>query len=164
MNGERAAIEGSVAVHPSSAQRVQDVAPDTPVTVSIILKRRAPESDIAKQIFSPNFQPLSREDAARQLGADPSDVAAVEQFCNGNRLHVLSADAVSRTVKVQGTAANVEKAFGVKLGWYEGENGQRYISYDGAITVPQNVAGAIMAVTGLDNRPVARTREASSFQ
>lgn len=159
MGTARAQIEGSAPTHPPAARRLESVSPETPVVASIILQRRSAENDIAKQLFSPNFQPLAREDAASQLGADPIDLGVVEAFVQQNGLSVQSADAVTRTVKVEGVAADIERAFGVRLSWYEGPDGQRYMSYDGPITVPEDVSQSIVAITGLDNRPIAHTRE-----
>jgi Pro-kumamolisin, activation domain len=79
------------------------------------------------------------------------DLAAVEAFAREYGLQVTEADAAKRTVKVAGTAQNLGRAFGVDLGVF-GD----YISYSGPITVPDHLVGCILAVLGLDNRPIAR--------
>jgi Pro-kumamolisin, activation domain len=79
-----------------------------------------------------------------------SDVAALEAFAHEYGLQVTEADPAKRTVKVTGTAENLSRAFGVDLGVFG-----NYIGYEGPITVPDDLAGCILAVLGFDNRPIA---------
>jgi kumamolisin len=57
-----------------------------------------------------------------------------------------------RTVKLEGTAADMSKAFDVPFERYELE-GTQYRARTGAVHVPAEMAGSIEAVLGLDNRP-----------
>ena len=84
---------------------------------------------------------------------DASDVALVENFAKDYGLEVPEASAERRTVKLSGTAEQMERAFGVQLAMFGNA-----ISYTGPITVPEAMAGKVMAVLGLDQRPVARRR------
>ena len=57
----------------------------------------------------------------------------------------------ARTVKVEGAATDFNRAFGIDLSSFG-----NYVSYSGPITVPESLASVVVAVLGLDNRPVAR--------
>ncbi len=81
------------------------------------------------------------------------DVAAVEAFARHYDLQVTEADAAKRTVKVSGSAQALGRAFGVELGAFG-----NYIGYQGPITVPDNLSGIVMAVLGLDTRPIAHSQ------
>ena len=60
-----------------------------------------------------------------------------------------------RTVKLNGTVANMQKAFGVTL-VHKVLEGVTYRVREGSITLPSNLVGPVEAVLGLDNRPQAR--------
>jgi kumamolisin len=78
------------------------------------------------------------------------DVDAVSGFAREAGLEVTEADAAKRTVKVSGNAAALANAFDVEL-----HASGNYVSYSGPISVPEELAGKVMAVLGLDNRPIA---------
>jgi kumamolisin len=90
------------------------------------------------------------------LSADPADLEAVRAFARDNGLKILAESAEARTVRVDGTVAQVGKAFGVEIEWRIDEQGRKYLSYRGALTVPAQLNGVVEAVLGLDQRPVAR--------
>ena len=50
----------------------------------------------------------------------------------------------------------VGQAFGVAIQWRVDLESRKYLSYQGPLTVPANLAGIVEAVLGLDQRPVAR--------
>ena len=81
------------------------------------------------------------------------DVAAVEAFARQYGLQVTEADAAKRTVKVSGSAYDLGRAFGVELSAFG-----NYIGYQGPITVPDDLSGIVMAVLGLDTRPIAHSQ------
>jgi hypothetical protein len=83
----------------------------------------------------------------------PQDAAAVEAFARQYGLQVTEANAAKRTVKVSGSAQALGRAFSVTLDSF-GE----YIGYEGPLTVPDNLSGIVMAVLGLDTRPIAHSQ------
>jgi kumamolisin len=85
------------------------------------------------------------------------DLDAVSRFAIEAGLEVTGADAAKRTVKVSGNAATLANAFDVDL-----RSSGNYISYSGAISVPEELTGKVMAVLGLDNRPIAHRRQRGS--
>jgi kumamolisin len=97
---------------------------------------------------------LSREDFAKQFGADPGDFAAIKTFATSHGLAVVQEDAARRTVILSGTVAQFNDAFGVKLERFEHAGGS-YRGRVGPIQLPDELRGIVEAVLGLDDRPQA---------
>ena len=152
MNGRRIPIAGSAPQHSDGLQS-STLSPEQQLTATIVLRRRPGSQDIGEQLLSGHFEPISRDEAASTIGADPQDIAAVEAFAQQYDLQLTSADPATRRVKVSGSVRNLEKAFGVEL-----RNYGNYVSYRGPLTVPESLSDSIIAVLGLDTRPVARPR------
>ena len=149
----RAEIPGSAPLHLSEAGSATPVSPKEHLRATIVLRRRPGTSDIGEKLLAGDFQPVSREKAAAAISADPNDVATVESFAGQYGLHVIASDPAKRMVKVEGTARDFDRAFGIELSSFG-----NYVSYNGPITVPEPLADVIVAVLGLDSRPVARPR------
>jgi kumamolisin len=60
-----------------------------------------------------------------------------------------------RTVELTGAAADMQKAFGVELNQKK-IDGVEYRVREGSIFLPSSLAGGVVAVLGLDNRPQAK--------
>ncbi len=99
---------------------------------------------------------MTREEFARQHGADPADVAKVRQFAAGQGLAVLQEHAGRRTLVLAGTVAQCSAAFGVELHHVEHEGGT-YRGRSGEIFIPGDLQDIVEAVLGLDDRPQAKT-------
>jgi kumamolisin len=139
----------------------QDVGPadrNQQIEVTIYLRRAPGGSSAADEIGS---QPISereymtREEFARSHGARPEDMAKVRAFAAEYGLRVVSEDAAARQVKLAGTVAAFNEAFGTALRRYEHRAGT-YRCRTGALTVPSELDGVIAGVFGLDNRPQAK--------
>jgi len=52
----------------------------------------------------------------QMYGASPADLDAVEKFATASKLKVLNRSVAKRSVLLQGTIANISRAFGVNLG------------------------------------------------
>ncbi len=142
--------------------RIGDQPLDERIEVSIILKpkKRAPIPTAGGAVFS-------REQFAARHGATTAAIDQIEQFAEENDLTVTAVWPERRTVKLEGTAANMIRAFDVKLDRYEHE-GRRYRARTGAIKLPPELAASVEAVLGLDNRTQAKAhfrvrREQSSI-
>ena len=59
---------------------------------------------------------------------------------------------------MQGLTAQMQAAFGVTLEVVGDAASQQHITYQGPLTVPKQLDGIIVAVLGLDQRPVAKPR------
>ncbi len=125
------------------------------VQVTVVLRRRSDPHQIA------HTTPSDRNYADRQAyggahGAHPNDIVALEKFAHDHQLTVVESHAESRRVRLSGSADAIQKAFGVSLSHYEvASSGLKYRGRTGSISVPEGLAPMIMAVLGLDNRPVA---------
>jgi len=128
----------------------------TPVTATVILRRNHP--DLGEDLLSGKAPRLTREQAAAVLGAKQEDIQEARKFAAQYGLTVAEDNQSARTLKLQGTARQMQDAFGVQLGWVSDGSGSRYLSHKGHISVPKNLAGKVAAVLGLDLRPIARHR------
>lgn len=100
---------------------------------------------------------MSRNEAAQTMGADPQDIQKATDFAESHGLTVTESSPAQRSLKISGTVAQMEDAFGVRL--LQGQSGnESYLYYDEPITLPASLAGVIEGVLGLDQRPVAESR------
>jgi kumamolisin len=148
--------------HPEAGlHTLPDPDPSTPIQVTILLRRRAvsgsAEAGRLERILEGESPPLSREEAAASLGADPADLDRVTRFAESHGLTVLESSQARRSVRVSGTVAQMEAAFGTKLHTHATE-GREYLSYDGVLSIPADLDGVVVGVLGFDQRPVARPR------
>lgn len=160
MSGQRVPIPGSAPQHPAEEHLSTPANPNQVVIVSIIVRRRAAAGDLEERLFSGRFQPLSQDQAAEAIGADPHDMEAVRSFAEQYGLRVVDENSATRTIRVSGTVQQMEEAFDIRLGWFPGTDGRNHLSYEGALSVPQQAAGVIIAVLGLDQRPIAKHHQA----
>ena len=130
--------------------RVGDQPNDEIIEVSVILKPKA-------RAVAPRERgtAISREEFAAKHGADSGAIDKVNQFAKAYDLTVVEVSAERRTVKLEGTAANMIRAFEVKLDRYAHE-GHQYRARTGVIKLPPDLAKSVEAVLGLDNRPQAK--------
>lgn len=130
-------------------------APEQPVTVSVIVKRRAPV-DLESVISS--GQHLSREEYGKLHGADPASIEAVKEFAAEFGLTVEKqpeTDENYRTLHLTGTLQQMEKAFDVGLKMHATQSGNLRVR-EGSVCLPEELIPHVEAVLGLDNRPQAK--------
>src|SRR5689334_22573836 len=104
MAQERAAVRGSARQGIPNASPVGFPNPYERVDVSIYLRRRS--DDLPKP-----GRTVTREEFESRYGADPADVARVEQFAAEFDLTVVEIDLARRVVMLNGTIANINEAF-----------------------------------------------------
>jgi kumamolisin len=131
--------------------RVGDLPGDEAVEVSVILKPKS-RAPVPHQ----GGASVSREEFGAQHGADSEAIEKLKRFAGENNLTVVETSVERRTVRLRGTAADMMRAFEIKLDRYE-HGGYRYRARTGAIQLPAELAGSVEAVLGLDNRPQAKT-------
>jgi kumamolisin len=148
---ERAPLPGSEQAGPvDEAQRIE---------VTVVLRRRA-----ALRRDALGFPVLlSREELQRRHGADPADVELVTGALTRLGLEVTGQDAGSRRVAAAGTAAALATAFGTELSMVSspsppGAGRVTHRAREGALLIPAELDGVVLAVLGLDNRPQARSQ------
>jgi kumamolisin len=140
---ERIALPGARIIGPTDPHQL--------VEVSVVLKHRQ-----SLPVAQHRAQRMSHDEFAAAYGAHPDDIAKIRQFAREYNLQVLERgdEALRRTVTLAGTAANMEKAFGVELNEYEHPEGS-YRGRIGAIQMPEEYASVVAGVFGLDDRPIA---------
>jgi kumamolisin len=131
--------------------RISDQPAGETIEVSIILKPKSRAVGLQKGGVA-----VSREEFAAKHGADTAAIEKVKQFAKENNLNVSEVSPERRTVRLEGTAANMTRAFEVRLDRYEHE-GHQYRARTGGIKLPADLAASVEAVLGLDDRPQART-------
>jgi kumamolisin len=129
--------------------------PNERVELTLVLRRRA---DLAVAELP---QPLSREQLAERYGADAADVERVRAALAD--LEIVRVDPASRRVIVAGPAGRLAERFGASLSRTTSTDPAtgREVTHrarEGALQVPPELDGIVVAVLGLDDRPQANTR------
>jgi kumamolisin len=101
--------------------------------------------------------PLTREELGRARGAAASDVRAVAAFADRHGLTVEETDPSRRRMVIAGPAGSLAEAFDVALERFDHPQGS-YRGHRGPVHVPVDIAEAVVAVLGLDDRPQASVR------
>ncbi len=139
---ERAVLEGATLVGPTDPAQL--------VELSIVLKRPRPLPEVGVT--------LTHDEYAEAHSAHPDHLDQVKAFAAEHGLEIVDQDqeAVRRTVKVRGTVAQLETAFGVTLNDYDHPDSGTYRGRVGAIHVPPELSAIVEGIFGLDNRPQAK--------
>jgi kumamolisin len=149
---KRLTVPGSDKKPLAGAKKVTAISGDETVSATVILRRRqepaAPEPGGLKH--------ESREDFGLIHGASANDFAAVESFAHEYGLTVSERHPERRSIVVSGRADAMQRAFGTELAYFETGAGIRFRGRTGPLTVTNEIAPAVMAVLGLDNRPAAK--------
>lgn len=157
--GKMRALENSERKPAPGASRIGDADPREKLLVSLRVRPRpgslAMNHDDLAATHHKNRRYLSREEYAGMYGADQADLDAVAAFAKSQGLTVVESSIPRRTVVLSGTVADVSRAFGVSMKRYQ-TSGETYRGYEGAVNVPENLAGIVQEVHGLDNRQVAQ--------
>jgi kumamolisin len=130
------------------------------IEVTLITRRRAelpPEVAAGQSV-------LTRDQLASRHGTDPADLDLIRTALGRHGVEVTEADPGSRRAKAAGTAAALGETFGVTLQMASsphpaaahGQAGHRYRV--GGLRLPAELAGIVVAVLGLDDRPQARAQ------
>lgn len=159
MSDQRAEIPGSSPNLRETERWSPASDPDQKVSATIVLRRREDSlsaSQLEEQLFSGQFGPIANERAAEVIGADPKDLTAVRSFLHQQGLTIETENPEARSLRITGSAKQMAAAFGVQLGSIEDANGHKYLSYQGGLSIPKPLAGVVLAVLGLDERPIAK--------
>jgi kumamolisin len=148
---QRVVLPGSEKTPLPSATDEKPARPASVMTVSVIVKRKSPLS--LKRLGK---ERLTRTQYRQNHAADPAAVKVIKAFAKEFSLKVDddTPKPEQRNVKLTGTVAAMQKAFGVTLTQKILE-GETYRVRQGGIHLPPEVADVVDAVLGLDNRPQA---------
>ncbi len=142
---------GSQREHPANSVLLGKPAADEIIQLTLVLKRRETAPD-AGSIASH----LSHSQLSELHGADPADIEAVEAFASEQSFTVMRLNAAARTVAVSGPFAAMASAFGADVD-LRGVQGKVMRTRQGQLSLPDSLAGRVVAVLGFDQRPAAHT-------
>jgi kumamolisin len=141
------------------AQLIHNCHPDQVIQVSVRLRPRSGSKyqELRTTLEKGEFQPVSRTEFAAMHGADPADLEKIRKFAQQFHLKVREngTELARRTVVLEGTVADMQKAFNVELKEYSHPEGN-FRGRVGTIGIPVEYADVITGVFGLDNRPQAQ--------
>jgi kumamolisin len=127
------------------------------ITVTVLLRRRA---EVPEELVT-GPETLTSQQLAQGYGADPADIALATEVFGRYGVTVAATYQGSRRLMVRATIEELSEVFGTTLTQVasprpdgSGEVVHRYRS--GSLSVPAELDGIVMAVLGLDDRPVAR--------
>jgi len=155
----RYTIPGSERAPVPGARATGAVLPDERIEVSVRVRPKPGQRGLGEGGALDDRPPaqreyLSRDEYAARHGAAAEDIAKVAEFAKAHRLAVVESSAPRRTVILSGTAATLSEAFGATLQQFEHDGGT-YRGRTGSLSVPEDLAGVVEGVFGLDNRPQA---------
>src|SRR5215467_1948252 len=140
----------------SQAQDQGPIDPFTPVTVNVWLKlhnQQQLDSLFADQNHpkSANYHRwITQDQFNASYGPTAQEVNAVSNFLAAHNLNVLFVAENNMYVKAQGTAADIQTAFGVQINNYT-LNGVSYRSNQSDPSIGDPAGGLVAAITGLDD-------------
>ena len=129
------------------------------ITVTLLLRRRAAVP--AALVTGP--ETVTHEELDAQYGADPDDITRVASVLGQFGLTVTEAHQGSRRMMMSGTIGAMSQAFGTTLTLVssphvDGSGSVEHRYRSGGLSVPAELAGIVIAVLGLDDRPQARAQ------
>ncbi len=134
---------------------------DETIEIRITLKAQASLQKKFEELASQPIaqrQYLTREELEKDYGAGEAPIARVEAFARAYNLAVSSIDPAQHAIRLTGSVRDLSQAFQTCLEYYEQPDGVTYRGRTGPIYVPEDLAGVIQSVNGLDERPVARPK------
>ncbi len=146
------AVPGTEMVHGTPNPTLSAVRPraEQVIEVSIVMWPRS-----SLKSFMAKGRHLSLDEFTETHGADPAATKKIERFAVDHGLAIVESSLAKRTVKVSGSIAQMERAFGVKLRNYV-EGKSTYRGYEGAVRLPKELGSHVISVMGLENREIAR--------
>jgi subtilase family serine protease len=137
------------------------------VAISLPLRDEAELDDLLQQRYDPQsasfHKYLSVEEFTDRFGPFESDHEAVLSFAKANGLTVIDDPANRMVLDVEGSAANIEKAFHVTLGVYQHPTESRtFYAPDREPTVDLDVP--LLHISGLDNFTLPHAKNIKSSQ
>jgi kumamolisin len=127
---------------------------DDTMEVTVVLRRRGAQPEPARW---PAGHAQSRASFGERFGADPADVERMRSFARDHGLQETDCQAHRRSMRLRGNVSAMQKAFGVELGRYEMADGRQFTGCQHAPQPGESLGPHVIAVLGLDQRPVAKT-------
>jgi kumamolisin len=153
----RVILPGSEKAAVPTAVTQKATSPRSKLTVSVIVRRKQPLKINHRNGWASGPIRVTRAEFKKQHAADPADITLVRAFAREFKLKVETdpASVARRTIRLNGTAADMQEAFGVVLE-QKTIDGVEYRVREGGIHLPTSLINSVVAVIGLDNRPQAK--------
>src|SRR5215471_3190158 len=161
---KRETVTGSEKTKLPSMKAIGKVDPKERIEITVLVRPR-PSSESAAihtegvmemaSRLPEERQYMSREEFAAQRGADPADMAKIDEFAHDHNLTVVDASIPKRAIKLSGTLADLTTAFKANLKKYK-LGGKEIRGRTGSLSVPDELADIVVGVFGFDNRPAAK--------
>jgi kumamolisin len=157
---DRVPIEGSEHALAPDSQETGAPDPGERIEVTVRVRPRPsgkglPSAEEMGSLLPSQREYMSRDQLDTEQGADPADIAMVEDFARQHSLHVVEANPATRSVVLAGSAGDMAGAFGVGLKNYDSPHGA-YRASVGSVHVPADLGQVVEGVFGLDSRRQAR--------
>jgi kumamolisin len=143
-----------------AAGRITGPVPDEErVQATLVLRRRSGDTPPPYHHLHAEGAALTSQALGERYGARPEDLEEVSRVMAEHGITVLESDGPSRRVRVEGPAAKLSELFGTTLHRVARDDGPAHARMrEGRLSLPAELAGRVIAVLGLDDRPQARQR------
>ncbi|MBV8138879.1 MAG: S8/S53 family peptidase [Deltaproteobacteria bacterium] len=148
-------LHGSLRPAKRNAIRLRDVNPSEHIEVTLDLRGpKLPGADTLPK------KAMTRDQFAAKYGADKRDADRIAKVLKNFGLKIEQTSLLTRSMRVSGSAADMERAFKPNLGIYRDPEQGEFRGREGALQIPAQLDGMLKGVHGLDDRRVARRRAA----
>lgn len=147
---DRIVLQGSHIAH--RHQPVGSASLDESMSVTVILRRNTGMSTLP---FGPKARHLDHDTFAGLYGMKDADLENLRAFAQLHELSVGPINRAGRTVRLSGTVAQIQTAFGVSIQNYEDASKNRFRANDAPASIPSGLGPSVAHVLGLSERPVA---------
>lgn len=151
-------LAGSVLPNKTDARRLAPCASEERLAVLLFLRFAANDSDITERARNLSLQPPGQRTYAKRsdFQPDPRARELIEAFAARHGLRVgWPADCGGLIARLEGSVARCNAAFRVELHDYFSPAGD-FRGYEGAVSLPREVAPVVRGVFGLAGRPGPR--------
>jgi subtilase family serine protease len=155
------ALAGSVAAFTRHTQAIGEVGGSRQLSIQVWLRPHlAAAADFATAVSTPGsplfHHYLRPAGYTARFGPAESEVSKVESWLRGGGFTGIRADSQRSYVRATAATATIDKAFGVRLRFYQASAAvnagpYRLRANDRAISIPDALTSSVLGVTGLDN-------------
>ncbi len=152
MAGTHVTLSGSERPRKSDAVRVGDVDPGSEIEVTVTVRGPA----------LPQLEPgqsISRDELKSSYAASPADLDKVTAELERYGLKVEEASAMTRSLRVRGSAEQMQAAFDANLAVYRSPDQGEFRGREGELAIPSELEGIVTGVLG--PRPAPRRAPAA---
>ncbi len=152
---KRVTLAGSEKKLLPGSREMGAIAPDERMQVTVILARKDKLPAHNGGLSTPL---VARQAFQEKYGADPNDITEVENFAHAAGLTIVESSVPKRRVVLSGSAEAISKAFDAKVAFYKvNTTGPSYRGRMGTLKIPAELESTVIAILGIDNRPVAKS-------